>query len=48
MNQLDKFELKDLKAMAYDEYQKLAFIQNNIRILEDEIKNRLNDQKDEQ
>jgi len=36
---------QELKAMVYDEAQKLAIAQNNIRLLEEEIKSRETEEK---
>ncbi len=44
---LDKFELKDLKAMIYDESKILAIAQNNIRIIEEEISKRAKAQRED-
>lgn len=37
---IDDKSLEQLKAMVYDEAQKLAIAQNNIKVLEEEINKR--------
>ncbi len=45
---LKELELKDLKALVYDESKALAIIQNNIRLIEEEIRERSQTSKDEE
>jgi hypothetical protein len=46
-NKIDLSQMSEiqLKALAYDEMSKLEMAQNNIRIINQELNNRLNDNK---